>query len=121
VLADQAAARQLGDPNVLHQALRTLAADSPGQGGIDAETRARIARSSVGQSRRRPLVDATVRLMTLALGALLLASICLSIHASSAWLGVIACLFFVAGFVTLTRPALKRKKSLGKPHEVPHA
>jgi general stress protein CsbA len=121
VLADQAAARQLGDPNVLHQALRTLAADSPGQGGIDAETRARIARSSVGQSRRRPLVDATVRLMTLALGALLLASICLSIHASSAWLGVIACLFFVAGFVTLTRPALKRKKSLGKPHEIPHA
>lgn len=121
VLADQAAARRLGDPRVLHEALRTLAADTSGKGRIDPETRARIERLSLGRSRRRPLVDATVRLVTVALGVLLLGSICLSIHVGSAWLGVTACLFFVAGFLTLTRPALKHKESIGKSQEIPHS
>jgi hypothetical protein len=118
VLADQAAARRLGDSSALHQALSVLAGETPGA-ATDPETRARIERLSTGQSRRRPLVDTTVRLVTIALGALLLASICLSIHVGSAWLGVVACAFFIAGFVTLTSPALKHKKS-NPPRESPH-
>jgi hypothetical protein len=120
VLADQAAARRLGDSSALHQALSALARETPGGARIDPETQARIQRLSIGQSRRRPLVDTAVRLVTIALGALLLASICLSIHVGSAWLGVTACVFFIAGFVTLTNPAIKHKKSSAPPREIPH-
>jgi hypothetical protein len=121
VIADQAAARRLGDTSALHQALSALAGETPGGATIDPETQARIKRLSIGQSPRRPLVDTTVRLVTIALGALLLAAICLSIHAGSAWLGVTACGFFIAGFVTLTRPALKHKKTGAAPGEIDRA
>lgn len=121
VLADQAAAWRLGDPRAVHEALLAVGTATSDDGRIDSATRARIERLAPGESRRRPLIDAAVRLVTLTLGALLLATICLSVHAGSAWLGITACLLFVAGFVSLTRPALRSTKSIPKPEEISRA
>lgn len=61
-----------------------------------------------------------MRLVALTLG-LLLASICLSIHAATVWLGITACVLFVAGFVSLTGPALRPAKSFPTQEATPHA
>lgn len=119
-LADQAAARRLGDPRSVQDALRALATATANDGELDADIRARIERLSPNQ-KRRPLVDGIVRIVTLALGALLLASICMSIHTGSAWLGVLACALLVVGFVSFAKPAVTPIKPYHKPEEIPHA
>jgi hypothetical protein len=120
-LADRAAARRLGDRRAVYEALRTLADATSEDGRVDSPTRARIERLSTAESRRRPLIDAAVRFATLALGALLLASICVSIHAALTWLGVTACVLFLAGFVSLARPVLQPQQPSARPEELSHA
>ncbi len=122
VLADRAAARRVGDPIAVQDALRAVASAAADQATRrdDEATRERIERLS-HESRRRPLIDAAVRLVALTLGALLLASICLSIHAGTVWLGITACVLFVAGFVSLTGPVLRPAKSCPTQEATPHA
>lgn len=120
-LADQAAAERLGDPAAVRDALRAVSNATSGEDHTEPAALARMERLVAREPRRRVLIDAAVRLVTLALGALLLASICLSIHAGSAWLGVVACLLFAAGFVSLTRPALRPRKSIRNPKEIGNA
>lgn len=67
---------------------------------------------------RLPALEADV---TLALSALLLASICLSIHTSQAWFGGLACLALVVGFFCFAGPALKSKNPPTRAQEAPHA
>jgi hypothetical protein len=50
-----------------------------------------------------------VRLVTLAIGAFVLASICLVIHTGTAWLGITACGLLLAGFAWFARPVLTRR------------
>jgi hypothetical protein len=119
-LADRAAARRVGDPLTVQDTLRAVATATSSRREIDATTRARIQRLSLGE-RRHPLVDAVVRIVTIALAALLLASICVSLHTSSVALGVLACVLLVAGFVSFARPALKPDKPLPSTPEIPHA
>jgi hypothetical protein len=120
LLADRAAARRVGDPRVVREALRAAAVPGAGR-DLDSATRARIERLSCGEPKGRPLIDTAVRLAALALGALLLASICLAVHTGSAWFGVIACLLFLAGFASLTAPALRPKRPHRKQKEMTHA
>lgn len=105
-LADRAAARRLGDPMSVQHTLHILATAASADGEFDASTRARIRRVSPDRP-CRPLIDAIVRLVTLALGTLLLASICLAIHAGTAWIGVLACAVLTTSFVHFTKPLTK--------------
>jgi Zn-dependent protease with chaperone function len=109
-LADRAAAHSLGDPVPVREALRAVATATCGERELDPGTRARIERLLAPRPARRSLVDAAVGAATLTLGALLLASLCLAIHAGSAWLGIVACLVLVGGFASLSGPALKPTK-----------
>lgn len=117
-LADQAAAQRIEDPLTVQDTLRAVASATTNEGDIDPATIARIQRLSL-TSKPRPRVDAVVRLVTLALATLLLASICLSIHTSQAWLGALACLMLVAGFLSFTRPALKPNNPPTSAQETP--
>jgi hypothetical protein len=119
-LADRAAARRVGDPRTVQDTMRAVAATASRECEIDHATGTRIRRLSL-DGKRRPLIDAVVRTITLSLGLLLLASVCVSVHASETWLGVLACVLLLAGFLSLTRPALKHKRPLPRTEEMPRA
>lgn len=120
-LADRAAAERTGDPLIVRGALQAVAAATSSESEIDPSTRARIERLSLRTAGPRPLVDAVVQLVTLALAALLLAAICLSAHTGSTWLGVLACVLLVIGFVSFARPALRPKHPPSRSREVSDA
>jgi hypothetical protein len=121
VLADRAAAQRLGGPQPVAEALRAVAAATTDEtSGHDDGTQRRIERISDRQSSPSRLVDTSVRFVTLVIGAFVLASICLAIHAGTAWLGFTACAGLVASFTWFTRPALTRSPSLRR-KEIPHA
>jgi hypothetical protein len=105
-LADRAAVQSLGDPGAVREALHAVAAATGAEPELDPETRTRIERLHAPCADRGTLADTVVRTVALALGALLLASICLAIHTGSAWLGIAACLLLIAGFASLTKPTL---------------
>ncbi len=120
-VADVAAATRSGGARAVGQALSRVAAATSADGRIDPGTEARIER--LARNSARPLVDGVVRIVTLALGALLLASICLSVHAVAVWLGVAACVLLVTGFVWFTKPLLGPNRSVptsAHSEEVPH-
>jgi Zn-dependent protease with chaperone function len=114
-LADRAAAQSLGDPHVVNDALRAVAAATDGEPELDPGTRARAERLLAPRASGAPLVDTIVRAVALILGTLLLASICLAIHTGSAWLGIGACLLLIGGFASLSAPAFKPTKGPVKP------
>ena|GEM_PF-2454922 len=107
-LADRAAARRLGEPAVVQAALRSVAAATadPATAAEDAATLRRIERLAGCDSPGRPLIDGAVRLLTLAIGAFVLAVICLSIHTSTVLLGAIACALVIASLLAFTKPLL---------------
>ncbi len=119
-LADQAAVNRLGDAQPVHEALRIVAAAN-GAPAIDSAARARIERLCARDPRGRSLVNAVVRIVALSLGLLVLAAICLSVHAGRAWLGIAACLVFIGGFASLAGPALRRQRAFKNEEELRNA
>lgn len=111
VLADRAAARRLGDRRAVQDTLRGVAwaVSEQHDGDLDIVTPERLERLARSDRPRRPLIDAVVRLAALLLGAFVLASICLSIHTGSLWLGIAACALVVAGFASFTKPLLAHR------------
>jgi Zn-dependent protease with chaperone function len=114
-LADRAAALRLGDEQPVREALETLAQAqlSPELSGEKAardanqrSARRRIERLSLDRRAGDRRVDALVRLVTLLLGVLLIASLCSAIHAAGAWLGAITCAVLVIALCWFTRPVL---------------
>jgi|SRR5581483_2039860 len=108
VLADRGAAARAGAPALRGALAAVAAATHPDQpdGAVEARMR-RLA------AERRPLVDATVRLLSVALVALVLASICLSIHPASLALGAATCALLIAGFASLAWPLAARREPGG--------
>jgi Zn-dependent protease with chaperone function len=101
-LADLAAARRLGDPQPVREALMTVAVAS-GAGAPSS-----LQRRLSCHGRASVLTDGAVRALTLALAGLVLAAVCLSIHAGEAWVGMGACALLVASMLVFTRPLLLR-------------
>lgn len=103
-LADRAAARRLADPEPVREALVALA---PGEAD-DAEGAAALDRriAGLGLEGRAGLgaAEAAARTLTVVLAVAALASVCVSLHASGIWLGLMTCAAVVAGFVSLVRP-----------------
>jgi Zn-dependent protease with chaperone function len=122
-LADQAAVRRLGDASAVREALYaiTAATSTNGAPNLDDATRARLDRLMGWKRPSHSGVDGAVRLVTLVLGAFVLAAICLSVHVPSAWLGIAACALLVVGFFSFTRPTLKPTSSSWRSREVPDA
>jgi Zn-dependent protease with chaperone function len=108
VLADRGAAQRLGDPTAVQSALRTAVAQTA-EGATtcdDATTERRLELLATSVTPRRGLVNGTVRLVTLGVGAAVLTAICLSMHTSTVWLGVAACALLIASLVAFTKPVL---------------
>ena len=107
VLADQAAARRLDDPRAVQNALRTIATTATQLNTSEQDIlRRRLKNLEPDATPRSRIVDHAVRLATLTIGAGVLTAICLSIHATSIWLGVAACGLLVASLYTFTRPVI---------------
>jgi hypothetical protein len=104
VLADRAAARRVGHPALVQNALLTIAAQTNVQD--QAALRQRLERLEAPPDSAGRIIEETVRLATLAIGAGLLAAICLSIHTETIWLGIAACTLLLASLYAFTRPAL---------------
>lgn len=120
-LADHAAARRAGGSTAVSEALQAVGVAGSEHTGDDpaAAIRDRVDRLTRTDSRRRPLIDGVVRGTTLLIGASVLTSICLSIHTSPLWLGVVACLLVLAGFVSFTKPVRRPRTSRPKPGDAP--
>jgi hypothetical protein len=73
--------------------------DGRGRGTVDE----RLARLAAPHQGLWP-AEGAIRLLVLVLAALIVASICVSFHASAIWLGVLTCAAAVAGFASLLRP-----------------
>jgi Zn-dependent protease with chaperone function len=116
-LADRAAAQRLGDPRAVQSALQTIATHTaPSATAHDAITmKQRLERLDAPTTSSSQIVDDVVRLVTLAIGAGLLAAICLSIHTRTIWLGVSACTLLLASLYAFTRPILGRQRRLRNP------
>jgi Zn-dependent protease with chaperone function len=112
-LADRAAAQRVGDPRAIQTALQTIATQTPPTttGHDAARLRQRLQRLDAPTAPQSRIVDDAVRLVTLAIGASVLAAICLSIHTGTIWLGAAACTLLVASLYTFTRPTLSRLQS----------
>lgn len=107
VLADRAAARRLGDPGPVREALVALSArDGARSGDGEGPIERRIARLGAGGRAGSAPAEAAVRALTLALAVAVFASLCVSFHASGVWLGVMACAAALVGFLSLARPLL---------------
>lgn len=105
VLADRGAVARLGGSRPVEEALHAVAAATAEQeSGNDNEVRRRIERLTASQPLHSRLVDTCVRLVTLAIGAFVLASICVAIHTGTAWLGITACGVLLASFAWFARP-----------------
>jgi hypothetical protein len=109
-LADRAAAQRVGDPRAVQNALQTIAAHTAPTGTARdaAGLRRRLERLDASSTPGSRIVEDTVRLATLALGASVLAAVCLSIHTRTIWLGAAACMLLLASLYTFTRPTLGR-------------
>lgn len=109
VLADQAAARRLGDPRTVRNALQTIATHTstpPSTPEQDILQR-RLRNLEPDASPHSRIVDHAVRVATLTIAAGVLTAICLSIHTTtSLWPGVAACILLVASVYTFTRPVI---------------
>jgi hypothetical protein len=110
-LADRAAARRVRDPRAVRAALHATAAASADEmtAHDEAAIPHRIERLTSCEASRQRLVDGAVRVVTLGLGALVLAVICLSVHTSIVWLGAAACALLTASLVAFARPAFIRR------------
>jgi Zn-dependent protease with chaperone function len=110
VLADRAAAQRVGDPRAVQNALRTIAAQTAQTATTrdEARLRQRLERLDAPTTSRSRIVEDMVRLATLAIAASVLATICLSIHTKTIWLGAAACTLLLASLYTFTRPTLSR-------------
>lgn len=107
VLADRAAARGLGNPEPVREALVALAEDA------DDEPLERIVRLEDGGRQGSGAVEAAVRGLALALALAIFASICASLHVGAIWLGLMACAAALAGFLSLARPLFARGNRFG--------
>ncbi len=107
-LADRAAAQRVGDALTIQTALQTIAAQTaPTLTAHDeAGLRHRLARLDAPTTPQSRIAEDTVRLLTLAIGASVLAAVCLSIHTATIWLGTAACTLLLASLYTFTRPTL---------------
>jgi len=122
-LADRAAAQSLGDPSVVQAALRSVAAATadPAADPQHAAMLQRIERLARCNASGPPLIDGAVRLLTLAIGAFVLAVVCLSIHTGTVLLGAIACGLLIASLLAFTKPVLTRRPPPPRSQETPHA
>jgi hypothetical protein len=118
VLADRAAARDLGDATAVQAALRAVAEATECRSADcdDAVIRQRIERLGIADAPGRSRVDRAVRLLTLLLGAFVLTVICLSVHTNNVWLGVIACAVLIASVLVFTGPVLRRPTAIRRDH-----
>jgi hypothetical protein len=103
VLADDAAARDVGDSRVLRDALLRLAADHD-----DEAVQVRLGRLDQPTA-ATGLVEGAVQVITVALALLVLAGVCVALHVGDEVVGVLACALAVAVFAYLTAPALVRR------------
>lgn len=109
VLADRGAAERLGETRPVEEALHALAVPPPEQtSSNDDSAQLRIQRLASPDARTQ-IVDTSVRLVTVAIGAFVLSSICLALHTGTAWLGLTACTLLLASFMWFARPLLARR------------
>jgi len=122
-VADHAAAHRAGGSPAVQETVRAVAAavsERP-DSDLDQATRQRLDRLSRADTKRRSFVDGIVRATALLVGALVLASICLSIHTGPVWLGVLACSLVIVGFVSLTQPVRQPNTARRRTKHTPKA
>jgi Zn-dependent protease with chaperone function len=107
VLADRAAARRLDDPRAVQSALQSIATATAQPGSPTQDIVARRLRDlEPAATPTGRLADGAVRLATVTIGTAVATAICLSIHATSIWLGIGACALLVASLYAFTRPVI---------------
>lgn len=110
-LADRAAARQLDDTAPVREALVALAPEGAGGERSGASVSERLARLDAERRNGIWSAESAVRALTVVVGAMIFASICVSVHATGVWLGLVTCAAALAGFVSLVRPVVRRAKT----------